>query len=320
MRCELVNGILPLWKERGMTSHDCVFKLRKILHTKKIGHGGTLDPDVDGVLPICIGKGTKVIEFLTDSGKRYEGEITLGFATTTEDASGEIIEQTPVTRPLSVEEIDQAMQKMEGPIIQIPPMYSAVKVNGKRLYEYARNNETVKRPERKVTIYQFKRISDVKYDEEKKIISWRFSVVCSKGTYVRTLAVDTGKALGYAAHMSDLTRMASGGFSKEQAYTLSQVAQFYDQNRFSEILLPIEYGVKDFPRIDVDLSLAKKICNGMRLTFQQLGFKQQPDRPLALFYNNQVLSIYEPHETDSTLLKPKKVLQTNLKEDEHGNH
>ena len=155
-----MDGILPLWKERGMTSHDCVFKLRKILHTKKIGHGGTLDPDVEGVLPICVGKGTKVIEYMVDSGKTYEGEITLGFATTTEDVSGEIVEKKPVTTPLSTEQIDQAMAEMTGEITQIPPMFSAVKVNGKRLYEYARNGEEVERPQRKAMIYSFERTSD----------------------------------------------------------------------------------------------------------------------------------------------------------------
>lgn len=141
-----MEGILPLWKERGLTSHDCVFKLRKILHMKKIGHSGTLDPDVDGILPICVGRATKVVEFLTDSGKVYEGEITLGYSTTTEDASGEIVDLTPVEKVLSNELIDSTMQTFIGEITQIPPMYSAVKVNGKRLYEYARNGETVERP------------------------------------------------------------------------------------------------------------------------------------------------------------------------------
>ncbi len=122
-----MDGLLPLWKERGMTSHDCVFKLRKILHTKKIGHGGTLDPDVDGVLPICIGKATKVIEYLTDSGKIYVGEITLGFSTTTEDRSGERVETKPVDMSLSEEKIDEVMASFIGEITQIPPMYSAVK-------------------------------------------------------------------------------------------------------------------------------------------------------------------------------------------------
>ncbi len=190
-----MDGILPLWKERGMTSHDCVFKLRKILHTKKIGHGGTLDPDVEGVLPICVGKGTKVIEYMVDSGKTYEGEITLGFATTTEDVSGEIVEKKPVTTPLSTEQIDQAMAEMTGEITQIPPMFSAVKVNGKRLYEYARNGEEVERPQRKATIYSFERTSEPIFNESAQTQSWRFKVVCGKGTYVRTLSVDTGKKI-----------------------------------------------------------------------------------------------------------------------------
>ena len=117
-----MDGLLPLWKERGMTSHDCVFKLRKILHMKKIGHGGTLDPDVDGVLPICLGKATKVIEYLSDAGKVYQGEITLGFSTTTEDKSGEVVESKTVDRLISDEEIDETMKSFIGEITQIPPM------------------------------------------------------------------------------------------------------------------------------------------------------------------------------------------------------
>ncbi len=172
-----MDGILALWKERGMTSHDCVFKLRKILKTKKIGHGGTLDPDVDGILPICIGKGTKVIEFMQDSGKIYTGEITLGFATTTEDASGDVIATTPIETPFSMNEIDGVMKQMEGEIIQIPPLYSAVKVNGKRLYEYARAGLEVERPQRKAQIDSFCRTSEPEYDKQNKTQSWRFEVV-----------------------------------------------------------------------------------------------------------------------------------------------
>ena len=214
----VMDGILPLWKERGMTSHDCVFKLRKILRTKKVGHGGTLDPDVDGILPICVGKGTKVIEFLTDSGKIYEGEIALGYSTTTEDASGEVVDSQPLSRPFTLAEIDEAMAQLTGTITQVPPMYSAVKVNGKRLYEYARNNETVERPQRIAEIATFKRTSAPVWDAEKGTQKWRFYVECGKGTYVRTLSVDTGKLLGVPAHMSDLTRTASAGFSKERCH------------------------------------------------------------------------------------------------------
>ena len=138
----MISGIINLKKEAGMTSHDAVFKLRKILQEKKIGHGGTLDPDVTGVLPIAVGKATRVIEYMTEAGKVYEGEITIGFSTTTEDASGEIVQITPVTE-LDEEAVDKAMASFEGEITQIPPMYSAVKVNGKKLYEYARAGEEV---------------------------------------------------------------------------------------------------------------------------------------------------------------------------------
>lgn len=207
-----MDGILPLWKEKGMTSFDCVFKVRRLLQTKKVGHSGTLDPEVDGVLPICVGKATKVVEYLLESNKVYQGEICLGIATETEDAHGEIVNQEEIITPFTIEEIDAMMETFKGEIIQIPPMYSAVKVNGKRLYEYARKGETVERPERRVKIYEFKRTSTPVYDEASKTQKWQFEVSCSKGTYVRTLAVDLGEKLGVPAHMSQLTRIKSGPF------------------------------------------------------------------------------------------------------------
>lgn len=311
-----MDGILPLWKERGMTSHDCVFKLRKILRTKKVGHGGTLDPDVDGVLPICIGKGTKVIEFLSDSGKIYAGEITLGYSTTTEDASGEIVEQMSLEKPFSNEEIDAAMQRLTGEITQIPPMYSAVKVNGKRLYEYARNNEEVERPQRQAFITSFQRTSEPIWDAEKKTQKWRFEVECGKGTYVRTLSVDTGKVLGVPAHMSDLTRLASGGFSKKQALTLDQVAQLMEKNQMDQALLPIEFVVKDFQRVDLSEGQWVKVKNGARLMYQELGLLAMPSAHLAVFYKDYLVSIYEKHLSKNGVLKPLKVLRTALEEEE----
>ena len=199
-----MNGIINLRKEAGMTSHDAVFKLRKILKTKKIGHGGTLDPDVVGVLPIAVGKATRLVEFMQEEGKIYEGEITLGCSTTTEDASGDILERTPVMELLEEALIDEAMESMTGEIRQIPPMYSAVKVNGRKLYEYARAGQEVERPERQVTIYSFERTSPISYEDEQA--RFRFRVKCSKGTYVRTLSVDLGAKLGFASHMSQLTR------------------------------------------------------------------------------------------------------------------
>lgn len=308
----MMDGILPLWKERGMTSHDCVFKLRRILKTKKVGHGGTLDPDVDGILPICVGKGTKVIEFLTDSGKIYEGEITLGYSTTTEDVSGEIVEQMRIETPFSDEAIDEAMAKLTGEITQIPPMYSAVKVNGKRLYEYARNNETVERPKRIAQIDSFERTSEVVWNPETATQRWRFKVACGKGTYVRTLAVDTGVLLGVPAHMSDLTRIASGGFTKEQGVTLDQVAKLMENNQLAEVLLPVEYGVQEFPRIDITDELWAQIKNGARLTYQELGLSEMPTTLLAIYYQGMVVSLYEAHPTKAGILKPRKVLRNEL--------
>ena len=216
-----MNGIINLKKEAGMTSHDAVFKLRKILGTKKIGHGGTLDPDVVGVLPIAVGKATRMVEFMQDEGKIYEGEITLGYSTTTEDASGEVVAETPVLSLLDEKLVDEAIASLTGPITQIPPMYSAVKVNGRKLYEYARAGQEVERPERQVTIYSFERTSPISYED--KLARFTFRVKCSKGTYIRTLSVDLGEKLGYAAHMSYLTRTSAAGVKLDDALTLSEI-------------------------------------------------------------------------------------------------
>lgn len=301
-----MEGIIPVWKPRGMTSHDVVFKLRKILKTKKVGHSGTLDPDVDGVLPICVGKATKVIEYIQDSNKIYQGEVTLGYSTETEDISGEIVERTPVLAPLSTTEIDEAMKSLVGEITQIPPMYSAVKVNGRRLYEYARAGETVERPKRKAMIYSYERTSEPEFVKE--LQKWRFTVDCGKGTYVRTLAVDTGKKLGFAAHMSDLTRTKSGGFSKEECFTLEEIALLMDLERSSEFLYPLERGIEDFNSLvltDADYQVVK---NGSVLPEIFFG-KKDFSEPIALFYQEKVVSIYGEHPTKKGLLKPIKVLR-----------
>lgn len=302
-----MDGILPLWKERGMTSHDCVFKLRKILKTKKVGHGGTLDPDVDGVLLICIGKGTKVIEYIQDSGKIYIGEITLGYSTTTEDVSGETIETKPVIEALTNEIIDEMMATMVGTITQIPPMYSAVKVNGKRLYEYAREGLEVERPVRKAKIDYFKRTSEPVFNEEAGTMSWRFEVGCGKGTYVRTLAVDTGAKLGYPAHMSDLTRVSSGGFSAGDCLTLDQVAEKMSSDTL-DFLAPLEEVMTMFQRLDLTESQYAIVKNG--------GFLAVSDHPgidvkepIAVYHDGLLVSIYGQHPHKSQVLKPIKVLR-----------
>ncbi|WP_034994672.1 tRNA pseudouridine(55) synthase TruB, partial [Liquorilactobacillus vini] len=151
-----MDGIIPLYKEKGMTSSDCVRHCRQILKMKRVGHSGTLDPNVNGVLPVCIGKATKVVNYLMDFGKVYTGEITFGLATVTEDLDGEIIAQERLTKPFSLKQIDQAMKKLTGDLIQIPPLYSAIKVNGRRLYNYARLGIPVERPKRKIKVNYFR--------------------------------------------------------------------------------------------------------------------------------------------------------------------
>lgn len=290
----MINGIINLKKEAGMTSHDAVFKLRKILYEKKIGHGGTLDPDVVGVLPIAVGKATRVIEYMTEAGKIYRGQICLGYSTTTEDASGECLETTPVS-DVAVEEVDLALRSFIGEITQIPPMYSAVKVNGKRLYEYARAGQIVERPERHVTIYDFKRTSLLEFKDD--CCYFDFEVACSKGTYIRTLSVDLGKKLGYASHMSYLEREASAGLRLENALTLAEIADKVALEEFS-FLLPVEYGVMDLPRVDLTEDQKIEISFGRKIALDR------KDEQLAGFYEDKLVAILEPRDD---LYKPHKV-------------
>lgn len=299
-----MDGILPLWKEKGMTSFDCVYKVRKILKTKKVGHSGTLDPQVDGVLPICIGKATKVVENLHEANKVYQGEITLGFSTETEDAHGKVVSTTPIETPFSVQEIDEKMQSFIGEITQIPPMYSAVKVNGKRLYEYARAGKEVERPIRKATIYEFSRISEPIYNEETKTQSWKFEVSCSKGTYVRTLSVDLGKTLRVEAHMSKLTRVKSGPFQTNDCITLEQLNELAQNDKAQEALKPIDIVFKDYPRMNLTEVEFIRFKNGAILTKAEFP---QIEVATACYYEDQLISIYGPHPTKKDLLKPIKM-------------
>lgn len=304
-----MDGILPLWKEKGMTSHDCVFKLRKILQTKKIGHTGTLDPEVDGVLPICIGTATKAVEFMTDMGKAYTGEITLGFSTTTEDAYGDIVERKPVEEEISVIEIDKIMTSFCGEITQIPPMYSAVKVNGKKLYEYARKGEKVDRPTRKATIYLFQRISEPFYDFTNQTVSWKFNVRCGKGTYIRTLAVDLGQKIGYPAHMSQLTRTQSGPFESNDCYLLEQVQEMKNDGRIGEILLPVDIIFEEYPSFTLTDELWARIKNGS--VVESEAFSGHESEPLvALYYSGNLVALYQKHPSRDGFKKPRKMFLT----------
>lgn len=301
----MFNGILPVWKEKGMTSHDVVFKLRRILKMKKIGHTGTLDPEVEGVLLVCLGQATKLVEFLMDGEKIYQGEITLGYSTETEDAHGEIVEEKPVMAPLSNEVIDAAMAKFKGNITQIPPYYSAVKVNGRRLYEYARAGETVERPRRIAKIDYFKRTNETVFDSETQQQKWQFEVKCGKGTYVRTLAVDLGTKLGYPSHMSQLIRIATGGVSANQTLRLAEIQEKMDNHKIDDILLPIESGLTQFPQLAMTRAQFEDVMNGKVLVANYFG--KVLTEPTVLTLDGKVKAIYQPHPTQAGLIKPQKM-------------
>lgn len=296
-----MNGILPLYKERGMTSFDCVSRLRRILKTKKIGHSGTLDPSVDGVLPICVGSATKVVEYLMQSGKVYQGELVIGRATETEDFDGRVIEEAPVSQPVTDEQVKAAMAKLTGEITQIPPMYSAVKVKGKRLYEYARAGEEVERPQRRVTIKQFELVRN-HYDADHQEQHVFFKVACTKGTYVRTLVVDLARSLGYPGAMKWLTRLESGGFTIDQTLSLADIQDAVASQTINRYLYPLDYALKDYPAVDLTDNQWKAVQNGGWLREDEI---KPAAEAVVLKYNGAVKALY--HRTADHHFKPTKM-------------
>ncbi|ETT70482.1 tRNA pseudouridine(55) synthase TruB [Bacillus mycoides] len=302
-----MEGVVLLHKPKGMTSHDCVFKLRKILREKRIGHTGTLDPDVTGVLPICVGRATKIAQFLTSETKTYEGEVTLGFSTTTEDASGEVVEKQDVNRVITRKEVEEVLAELTGTIEQMPPMFSAVKVNGKKLYEYARAGQEVERPVRTITIHEFVLLDEREVFEGENI-SFRFRVTCSKGTYVRTLAVMIGEKLGFPSHMSHLVRTASGEFLLEDCISFEEIEENMQNGTVESIFISIDEALSKFPKMVVDEKQAEKIKNGMFLNNEL-----ETTAPFITVFdkNDRCLAIYEHHPKHPGMLKPMKVLVNN---------
>lgn len=294
-----MHGIVVLNKPVGYTSHDCVIKLRRLFDTKKVGHTGTLDPDVSGVLPICIGEATKIVPYLTDTLKTYQAEITLGFSTDTEDKSGVEIDRLAVSSPLSEADILEALNTFKGQIKQLTPMYSAVKVNGKKLYEYARENKPVERPVRQVTIHDLSFIPG-SITQDASLFSFGFEATVSKGTYIRTLCVDIGKKLGYPAHMSGLIRTKTADFSLDDAVTLEELSALKTNNQLSSILLPLKAGLTHLPVYEVDEQTKQRVLFGQKLKRPDFF---EIDRPYRVEYKGQLLAIYQSHPEDSSIIK-----------------
>lgn len=302
-----MEGVLLLNKPVGMTSHDCVAKMRRLAKTKKVGHTGTLDPDVTGVLPICIGRATKIVEYLTASSKTYEAEVTIGYSTTTEDSSGEIVKRKNVNPPITKEEVEQVLQSMHGSIEQVPPMYSAVKIKGKKLYEYARAGIEVERPSRTITINEIQLLNEVKTEDN--LTKFRFRVTCSKGTYVRTLAVMIGEKLGYPAHMSHLIRTKSGEFKLEDCLTFEEIEQAVENGTLQDSLLTIGDALKDLPKLIIHDTLTGKVKNGAVLELPSEFQKLEVGSPIAVYgEDGGCIAIYAKHPTKHQLMKPTKVL------------
>ncbi|WP_279389911.1 tRNA pseudouridine(55) synthase TruB [Mammaliicoccus sciuri] len=301
-----MDGILAIHKEVGMTSHDVVFKLRKILKTKKVGHTGTLDPEVSGVLPICVGKATRVSDYVMESGKSYRAEVTIGVSTTTEDQTGEIVEQKRVDQNLwDKDEMIATLKQLEGDIEQIPPMYSAVKVNGKKLYEYARQNIEVERPVRRVHINSIDLISDIIYEND--TCKFEIEVECGKGTYIRTLATQIGALLYYPAHMSHLIRLKSGGFTLNQAIKLDDLREIVEQDKLQDVILPLEYGLNGLTKITVhDKNIVTRIQNGQKIE-KSLIDESKHDGEFVVWYEDKAIAIMDTYDKNETLYKPKKV-------------
>ena len=252
-----MDGVLNIRKEKGFTSFDVVAKLRGILHMKKIGHTGTLDPEAEGVLPVVLGKATKLVDLLTDKQKTYEALLHLGLETDTQDMTGTVLCEKTVE--VSEEEVEAVIREFVGEYQQIPPMYSALKVDGKKLYELAREGKTVERKARTVHFYEI----DIK---EINLPYVRFSVTCSKGTYIRTLCHDIGQKLGCGGCMEELLRSRVGRYSLSESHTLAQVEAAVADGTVQDMIDPVEAVLAEYPALYADSYGDRLLANGNPLS------------------------------------------------------
>ncbi|MGH2816955.1 MAG: tRNA pseudouridine(55) synthase TruB [Actinomycetota bacterium] len=268
-----LDGVLVIDKPAGKTSHDVVDRVRDVFKTRKVGHGGTLDPDATGVLLVGIGRATRLLAYAQAGPKRYRATARFGVTTSTQDSSGDVLKERPVR--LSREVIEHALASFRGEIDQIPPMVSAVRMGGERLYEKARRGEEVERRPRRVTIHS---LDLVDFDGVDRAT---FDVACSSGTYVRTLIADLGETLGCGAHLEDLRRTQAGGFTDEDAIPLDELRV--------EALRPLVDAVGDLPRVEVDAKDAERVAHGQSLDVAN-GPKE--GRFVAVVRDGNLLAVY----------------------------
>lgn len=283
-----MEGILCIDKPKGYTSFDVVARMRGIARTRKIGHGGTLDPMATGVLPLFFGRAAKACELLPNQDKRYTATFRLGIVTDTQDITGTVLQEQPVT--VDKDQVQEMLKEFTGPQQQIPPMYSAVKVNGKRLYELARQGKEIKRDPRDISIHS---LELVQADEGAG--SYTVDVSCSKGTYVRTLCHDIGQRLGCGATLTDLRRTRACGYDLEQCLTLEQAEEKAEGSQLKSELMPTETAFSGLPRLVLSMQQARHFCNGVALTLNQ--FESPLDGTVAVFREDDVfLGLAAPDE------------------------
>lgn len=283
------SGILVVDKPAGLTSHDVVDMVRRAARLAKVGHTGTLDPFATGVLPLCINRGTRLASLLTDGDKGYSGTFRLGITTTTQDPTGEVIQERPVPPDLTLEKLHALAQQFVGLTHQTPPMYSAIKIQGERLYELARRGVEVERNQRLVTIHSF---NLTHFDG----INVAFQVACSKGTYIRTLAADLGELVGCGAHLISLRRTQAGPFALSQAHTPDVIAKALTDGHLADLLLPMEDGMPDAPRLEVHPFAVRGVINGGPLLSQQIKAASRvlhEGEKVLIFGNGELLAVGE---------------------------
>ncbi|WP_438491958.1 tRNA pseudouridine(55) synthase TruB [Paenibacillus sp. IHBB 3054] len=289
-----LTGVLAVFKPAGYTSHDVVAKARRILGMKRIGHTGTLDPQVTGVLPLCLGRATRVVEYIQELPKEYVATLRLGMASDTEDLTGTITETVDEVK-VTKEEVLAVLNSFKGVISQVPPMYSAVKVEGKRLYELAREGKTVERKSREVEIYEIE-MTDMVYSGNYPDITFR--VLCSKGTYIRTLCVDIGRALGVPGVMVKLERTMSAGISANHCLTLEQIAEHKEAGTLDEHLIAADEAISHLSRHSVMDEKRKAALQGQRLSTRYVAPEVKQAGHFRLYdLQGEFLGIYELDDT-----------------------
>ena len=294
----MIHGIINVYKEKGFTSHDVVAKLRGIVGQKKIGHTGTLDPDATGVLPVCLGKATKLCDLLTDKNKTYEAVLLLGKTTDTQDITGEVLEEKS-TEALTEEKVREAIEGFIGDYEQIPPMSSALKVNGKKLYELAREGKVIERKARPVKILD---IQILEIDLPKV----RMEVSCSKGTYIRTLCHDIGEKLGCGGCMESLIRTRVSTFRIEDAKTLDEIETLKQEGKLAELLVPIDAMFPFYPKITVkdDWKAFAKNGNPLDLKMLKEACGQDEETQVRLYdESGKFIAIYQWKEKKYHIVK-----------------